>query len=72
MTDEHTEAAKTLLDLASYLIALGVLVDALPTVAAGLSVIWLCIQISQSQRFAEFIGFCGRVWRWLTGQGGTS
>ncbi len=69
MTPEHADAAKTALDVASYSVVLGVLVDALPTVAAGLSIVWLCIQISQSQRFAQFVSLIGRVWRWLARRG---
>lgn len=63
MTPEHAEAAKTLGDIASYSIVLGVLVNLLPTVATILSIVWLCIQISQSERFKQFAGWIGGLWR---------
>lgn len=72
MTADHTETAKTVADILSISVAVGALVDLLPSIAALLSIVWLCIQISQSQRFAEFIAFVERVWRWLRGRkGGT-
>ena len=66
MTHDHAEAGKTALDLLSYTIALGVLVELLPTIAAGLSIIWLLIQISQSRRFSQMVTALRWTWRWLT------
>lgn len=72
MTAEHTDIVKTGLDILSISVVVGALVDLLPSIAALLSIVWLCIQISQSQRFAEFTAFLERVWRWLRGRrGGT-
>lgn len=69
MTPEHTEAAKTAADILSISVVVGALVDLLPSIAALLSIIWLLIQISQSQRFAQFVELCGRAWRWLAQRG---
>lgn len=61
MTPERIEHAKSLTDVASYFIALGALVNALPTAAAALTVVWLCIQISQSRRFDQMVALIGRI-----------
>lgn len=68
MTPENAETAKHFLDGLSIFVVVGALVDLLPSIAAGLSIIWLIIQISQSQRFAQFVALCGRVWAWLRGR----
>lgn len=65
MTNDHADTAKHIADFLSLSVVVGVLVDWLPTLASLLSVIWFCIQISQSQRFAQFMAVCGRAWRWL-------
>lgn len=65
MTPEHTDTVKHWIDGASIVVAWGALVNLLPSIAALLSIVWLCIQISQSERFAQFVGFLARVWRWL-------
>lgn len=65
MSTDRIEQAKSLTDVASYFIALGVLVDALPKIAAALTVLWLCIQISQSHRFAQMVALCRRLGRWI-------
>lgn len=68
MTPEHADTIKHVGDGASFLIALGALVDLLPSVAALLSIVWLSIQISQSARFAQFSAWIGRTWARLRGR----
>lgn len=68
MTPEHADIVKHAGDAVSFTIALGALVDLLPSVAALLSIVWLCIQISQSARFAQFSAWIGRTWARLRGR----
>jgi hypothetical protein len=68
MTPEHADTIKHATDGLSFIIALGALVDLLPSIAALLSIVWLLIQISQSARFAQFSAWIGRTWRRLRGR----
>lgn len=65
MTPERIDQAKSLMDVAAYFTALGALMSILPNIAAGLSVVWLCIQISQSKCMGYLWRAIGRLWRWL-------
>lgn len=68
MTPETADHVRHAGDTLSVFIVLGALVDLLPSIAALLSIIWLCIQISQSARFAQFTAWVGRTWARLRGR----
>lgn len=68
MVQEHH--AKTAIDVGVlFVAAYGYFIESLPTLVAFLSFVWLTIQISQSQRFAQLVSLIGRVCRWLVRRG---
>lgn len=58
-----SEPLKQTLDAAAYAGVVGTILGWLPHIAAALSIVWLLIQISQSQRFAQFVA-------WIRQKGG--
>lgn len=66
MTPEKAEQIKTITDLAAYSVATATVVQALPSIAAAFSIVWMAIQISQSKPFKQFIGLfrcLAKKWR---------
>lgn len=57
MKDEHVQAVKAAADTVSAVFTIGALLDLLPAVAAGLSIIWYCVRLWD--HFAHKI----KVWR---------
>lgn len=67
MTTDRIEQAKTAADVLSIGVVVATIAQLLPSIAALLSVIWLCIQISQSHRFAQFVGLVRRAYAAIKG-----
>lgn len=53
---EHHDTAKTVLDGLSVLTVLGTLVDMLPALAAGLSIVWTLIRIYETATVQRWFG----------------
>ena len=53
---EHHDTFKTVLDGLSVLTVLGTLVDMLPALAAGLSVVWTLIRIYETNTVQRWLG----------------
>ena len=45
MKDDHVQAVKATADAVSAVFTIGALLDILPAIAAGLSIIWNCMRI---------------------------
>ena len=59
--NQHHEAAKHLLDAVSIGVVVGAVVQFLPAIAAGLSIVWTGIRIYETRTVQRFIG-------WLRGK----
>jgi hypothetical protein len=52
---DHDEVLKQAADALSIMTVLGTLVDALPAIAAVLSIVWTLIRIFESETMAKFL-----------------
>jgi hypothetical protein len=68
MSSHQVDQIKSAADVLSYFIVVGSIVNLLPTIATILSIVWLSIQISQSQRFLQLAGWIAGTWRRLRGR----
>lgn len=66
MKDDHAQAVKAAADAVSAAFTIGALLDLLPAIAAGLSIIWYCMRIW------EHIARKIKLWREYEKGGGES